>query len=209
MELDPKKVYPNEKLRNICYIKNTVTRDNVVVGDYTYLNNPDGKNFENDCVVYHYKELGDKLIIGKFCSLGENIKFIMNAANHNFRAVTAYPFTAVLSTAEGVNEKHLSELPFKGDTVVGNDVWIGENVTILPGVHIGDGAVIGADSVVAKDIPPYAVAAGNPCEVKKKRFDDEFISYLLDLKWWDWDIDKILGNLDKLCGGDPYSIKNV
>ena len=101
------------------------------------------------------------------------------------------------------------ELPLKGDTVVGNDVWISQNVTVMPGVHIGDGAIISANSVVAKDIPPYTVAAGNPCRVVKKRFDDEFIAYLLDLKWWDWDIEKIESNFEALSSGDLSQIGKI
>lgn len=95
---------------------------------------------------------------------------------------------------------------FKGDTIVGNDVWFGQNVTVMPGVHIGDGAIIGANSVVASDIPPYAVAVGNPARVVKKRFDDETISKLLDLKWWDWDIEKISDNIEKLISRNILEI---
>ena len=81
-----------------------------------------------------------------------------------------------------------------GDTVV----WIGQNVTIMPGIHIGDRAIIRANSVVASDIPPYAVAMGNPCRVAKMRYDDKFIAYLLQQKWWDWDTEKIERNF-KAC----------
>lgn len=101
----------------------------------------------------------------------------------------------------------LDDLPLKGDTIIGNDVWIGENVTILPGVHIGDGAIIGANSVVAKDIEPYSIAVGNPCRVVKKRFDDETIEKLLELKWWDWGEEKIFDILEALTNGIPDLIK--
>ena len=85
----------------------------------------------------------------------------------------------------------VNQLPLKGDTVIGNDVWIGQNVTIMPGVHIGDGAIIGADSTVATNIPPYAVAVGNPARVIRMRFDDETIELLERLKWWDLPIEEI------------------
>lgn len=209
MLIDDKKIHPNEKLKNICYIKNLITKPNIEIGDFTYYNSLEADKFETECVVYHYEALGDKLKIGKFCALGENIRFIMNAANHNLSAFTTYPFTAIIGTDGEINTKHLSELPMKGDTVIGNDVWIGENVTILPGVHIGDGAVIGANSVVAKNIPPYSVAAGNPCEVRKKRFDDQTIDFLLNLKWWDWQPDKIFKNIDVLCGNDIEKLKTL
>ena len=103
----------------------------------------------------------------------------------------------------------LDDLPLKGDTVVGNDVWIGQNVTVMPGVRIGDGAIIAANSVVAKDVPPYCIAGGNPCRVIRQRFDDELISYLLDLKWWDWDADKIFRNMEALCSGDLTEIRCI
>ena len=103
----------------------------------------------------------------------------------------------------------LEDLPLKGDTVVGNDVWIGQNVTVMPGVHIGDGAIIAANSVVTKDIPAYSIAGGNPCRVKSKRFDEDLIAYLLDLKWWDWDADRIFRNMDALCSGDLQKIKHI
>ena len=92
---------------------------------------------------------------------------------------------------------------------IGNDVWIGQNVTVMPGVHIGDGAIIAANSVVAKDVPAYCIAGGNPCKIIKKRFDDELITYLLDLKWWDWDAEKIFKNMAALCSGDLEKIRHI
>ena len=195
--MNSSELYPNKNLKNICYINNVIKNPNIIVGDYTYYNcEKDPETFEKECVSYLYEEFGDKLIIGKFCSIGENVKFIMNAANHNLNAITTYPFTAILQEEGGINKKHLSELPNKGDTIVGNDVWIDQNVTILPGVHIGDGAVIGANSVVAKDVSPYTIVAGNPIKEIRKRFSDDEINILLETKWWNWNIDKIIKNLN-------------
>ena len=136
-------------------------------------------------------------------------EFVMNGANHRMDGVTTYPFYIMGGDWGSAIAPVKDELPLKGDTVVGNDVWIGQNVTVMPGVHIGDGAIIGANSVVASDIPPYAVAAGNPCRVIRKRFDDEFIAYLLELKWWDWDIEKIEANFEALSSGDLTLIKKI
>lgn len=208
--MDPNSLHPNQKLQNICFIKNVITRKNVHIGDYTYYNcDKDPQNFEDECITYHYEEFGDHLSIGKFCSLGENIRFLMNAANHNLNSISAYPFTAILSEEEGMNRKHLSELPHKGDTIIGNDVWIGQNVTILPGVHIGDGAVIGAYSVVAKDVSPCSIVACSPIKMIRKRFSDEEIETLLKIRWWDWDIHKILANLDIILGSDIRRLKEL
>ena len=132
----------------------------------------------------------------------------MNGANHRMNSVTTYPFNIMGHGWEKCTPT-LEDLPFKGDTVVGNDVWIGQDVTVMPGVHIGDGAIIAAESVVTRDIPPYHVAGGNPCRVIRKRFDDALIDYLLALKWWDWDAEKIFCNLEALCSGDLEQIRTV
>ncbi len=208
MAPDPRKAFPNPDIPSLCYIKNIIRNPNIIVGDFTYYDDADGADRFEEHVTHHYDFIGDKLIIGKFCSIAKGIEFIMNGANHKMNGASTYPFYII----GGGWEKFvppIEELPVKGDTVVGNDVWFGQNVTVLPGVHIGDGAIIGANSVVAGDIAPYTVAVGNPCRVVKKRFDDETISYLLNLRWWDWDIDRITENIDKLYSGNIDNIKSI
>ena len=180
---DPNVAFPNPKIPSLCYIKNVVKNPRIIIGDYTYYDDVDGAD--------------------------QFIEFVMNGANHRMDGVTTYPFYIMGGDWGSAIAPVKDELPLKGDTVVGNDVWIGQHVTVMPGVHIGDGAIIGANSVVASDIPPYAVAAGNPCRVIRKRFDDEFIAYLLDLKWWDWDIEKIEANFEALSSGDLTLIKKI
>lgn len=191
----------------VCFIKNIIKNPNIIVGDYTYYDDyeTNGEDFEKH-VTHFYPFIGDKLIIGKFCSLAKGIRFIMNGANHRLDGLTTYPFNIMGNGWEKVTPR-IEDLPLKGDTIIGNDVWIGENVTILPGVHIGDGAIIGANSVVAKDIEPYAVAVGNPCHVVKKRFTEEKIQTLLNLKWWDFDEEKIFNNLEALVKGNIDNLK--
>ena len=191
----------------VCFIKNIIKNPNIIVGDYTYYDDyeTNGEDFEKH-VTHFYPFIGDKLIIGKFCSLAKGIRFIMNGANHRLDGLTTYPFNIMGNGWEKVTPR-IEDLPLKGDTIIGNDVWIGENVTILPGVHIGDGAIIGANSVVAKDIEPYAVAVGNPCHVVKKRFTEEKIQTLLNLKWWDFDEEKIFNNLEALVKGNIGKLK--
>ncbi len=205
---DPNAVFPNEKIKSLCFIKNVITRPTIIVGDYTYYDDIDGAERFEEHVTHHYDFIGDRLIIGKFCAIARGIEFVMNGANHRMRSVTTYPFN-IFGSGWEKSTPAMSELPLKGDTIVGNDVWIGQNVTVMPGVHIGDGAIIGADSVVAGDIPPYHIAAGNPCRIIRKRFDDELIEYLLKLKWWDKSADWIFTNLDALCSGDLSLIRSA
>lgn len=205
---NPNAVYPNEAIKSICFIKNIITRPNIEVGVYTYYDDNTGPEQFERHVTHHYDFIGDRLIIGKFCAIAKGIEFVMNGANHRMNSATTYPFNIM----GGGWEKSVpapGDLPFKGDTVVGNDVWIGQNVTVMPGVHIGDGAIIAANSVVAKDIPPYHIAGGNPCNIIRKRFEDDLIAYLLRLQWWNWPPEKIFENLDALCSGDLDKIKAV
>lgn len=203
---DPGLIFPNENIRSLCFIKNVVTRPNIVIGDYTYYDDDSGAEDFEKHVTHHYEFIGDRLVIGKFCAIGKGVEFVMNGANHRMDSFSTYPFNIMGHGWEKVTPD-LKDLPLKGDTVVGNDVWIGQNVTVLPGVHIGDGAIIGANSVVSKDVEPYTIAAGNPIGPIRKRFDDETIRILLRLKWWDWSAEKIFANLETLCGGDLTRLK--
>ena len=130
---------------------------------------------------------------------------MMNGANHQMNAVSTFPFY----TLEGweMDPPSPEDLPLKGDTVIGNDVWIGQNAVILPGVHIGDGAIIGANSVVGKDVEPYTIAAGNPAKILRKRFDDELIDLLLEFKWWDKEIEEINALIPLLTCSDLEKVK--
>lgn len=205
---NPNCAFPDENSKELCFIKNIVTNPNIVVGDYTYYHDSDGGDTFEKHVIHLYDFLGDKLIIGKFCGIGKGVEFIMNGANHRMNSITTYPFNIMGGGWEKCTPE-IKDLPFKGDTVIGNDVWIGQNVTIMPGIKIGDGAVIAAHSIVTKDVPAYHIAGGNPAKIIRKRFDDEFISYLSDLKWWDWSAEKIFANLEILCGADIEAIRNI
>ena len=182
---NPDKIHPVPGVTAVTYVKPTIKNPNIIVGDFTYFGDVD---FEKH-VTHHYDFNGDKLIIGKFCQIAAGVEFVMNGANHQMNAVSTFPFYIM----EGWHQQPppMSEMPLKGDTVVGNDVWIGQNATILPGIHIGDGAIIGLNSVVASDVPPYTVVAGNPARQVRKRFDDELIALMLDFKWWDLSVEEI------------------
>ena len=203
---DPNKAFPNEKLPDLCYIKNVVKNPNIIIGDYTYYYGDNADQFEKH-VTHHYPFIGDKLIIGKFCAIAKGVEFVMNGANHRMNCVTTYPFYIMGGDWGNALAPVTKELPLKGDTVLGNDVWIGQNVTILPGVHIGDGAIIGLNSVVTKDVPPYTIVAGNPAKIVRKRFDDEMIDLLLKLKWWDKSAEEINALIPLLSCSDLAKVK--
>ena len=183
------------------YVKPTIKNPNIIVGDFTYIADSD---FESH-VTHHYEWLGDKLIIGKFCQIAAGVEFMMNGANHQMNAVSTFPFY----TLEGwdMDPPALSDLPLKGDTVIGNDVWIGQNSVILPGVHIGDGAIIGANSVVGSDVEPYTIIVGNPAKVLRKRYDDKLIDLLLKFKWWEKSIEEINDIIPIITSSDLDKVK--
>lgn len=205
---DPRETHPMQGFPQVCFIKNTVKNPNIIIGDYTYYDDPDdSENFERN-VLYHYPFLGDKLIIGKFCAIARGARFIMNGAFHKMSGISTYPFSIFRSGWESVMPKN-GELPFKGDTVIGNDVWIGYDALIMAGVKIGDGAVIAARAVVTRDVGPYEIVGGNPARPIRKRFDDAAINELLKIQWWNWDIEKITGNLPLITSSDIAALKNA
>jgi len=201
---DPNNIYPIKGNKNVHFIKPFLTKPNIEVGDYSYYDSKNGELFEEQ-VLYHYEVIGDRLVIGKFCSIGPGTTFIMNGANHRMDGST-YPFNLFGNGWEQYTPT-LNDLPLKGDTVIGNDVWTGRDVTIMPGVNIGDGAIIAAESVVTKDVEPYTVVGGNPARLIKKRFSDSKINEFLKVKWWDMEIDVINKNLAYIINGDIEKIK--
>ena len=201
---DKDKRFPLENHDRLCFLKNIVKNPSIIVGDYTYYDDFENvENFENN-VKYHFDFVGDKLIIGKFCMIASDVKFIMNGANHLTGSLSAYPFAIFGNGWE--NAMDGKNYPQKGDITIGNDVWIGFNSTIMAGVTIGDGAIIAANSTVIKDVEPYSVVGGNPAKEIKRRFSKEVIAKLLELEWWNWDIEKITKNVQNLTGNEINAI---
>ncbi len=201
---DKNNTFPLEHHHKLCFLKNIVTNPNIMVGDYTYYDDfEDVRNFEKN-VKYHFDFIGDKLIIGKFCMIASGAQFIMNGGNHLTNAISAYPFS--IFGGDWAHAMDGKSFPVKGDTIIGNDVWIGHHATIMPGLKIGDGAIIATNSTVVKDVEPYSIVGGNPARLIKKRFSDETISKLLELKWWDWDIERITANIQYLTGNNPENL---
>lgn len=198
---DPDNKHPMEGFPQVCYIKNTVKNPNIVIGEYTYYDDPDNsEDFEKN-VLYHYPFIGDKLRIGKFCAIAKGVRFIMNGANHKLSGISTYPFQIFGNGWERVMPS-LSELPYKGDTIIGSDVWIGYEAVIMPGIKIGNGAIVSACSVVTKDVPAYAVVGGNPAKVLKYRFSEEVVATLENIAWWNWPIDFITKHLHHIVSAD-------
>lgn len=204
----PHTLYPIEGYNKLVFLKNIIKASNIIVGDYTYFD--DGKNgtdnFEEHNVLYNYNQAKVKLVIGKFCAIAAETRFIMTG-DHKLDAVSTYPFPVFKNGWEHVF--NTLDLPVKGDIIVGNDVWFGYNCLIKNGVTIGSGAIIAASAVVVKDVPPYSIVAGNPAKVVKKRFDEETIQRLLQIAWWDWDIKDITTHLPLICNLDIDQLETV
>ena len=198
---NPNTIHPIAGYDKEIYAKPTISNPNIIVGEFTYIADSEFESHASH--LYPWND--DKLIIGKFCQIAAGVEFVMNGANHQMNAVSTFPFY----TLEGwdMAPPAPSDLPLKGDTVIGNDVWIGQNAVILPGVHIGNGAIIGANSVVGSHVDDYTIVVGNPAKVLRKRFDNEMIDLLLQFKWWDKTIDEINGLIPILTCGDLEKVR--
>ena len=189
--------------KRLVFLKNFITNPNIQIGDYTYYeSNHPPELFEQENVVFGYFS---KLIIGKFCELARGTKFILNDANaHSMSGLSTYPCYVFGLFGEGCPEwgQYEPDLPNKGDTVVGNDVWFGHESIVMPGVRIGDGAIIAARAVVTKDVAPYTIVGGSPARVIRQRFPDEVVAQLLAIQWWNWDYEKITSNIAAIAGAD-------
>jgi virginiamycin A acetyltransferase len=199
------KLFPLENYNRLCFLKNSIKNPNIIVGDYTYYDDfEDVSNFEKN-VKYHFDFIGDKLIIGKFCMIASGVSFIMNGANHLTQSISSYPFA--IFGKDWKNAMEGKSYPTKGDTIIGNDVWIGHNATIMAGIKIGDGAIIATNATVTKNVEPYSVVGGNPSKEIKKRFSKSQIEELLALQWWNWDIERITKNVQHLTSGKIELLK--
>ena len=198
------KIYPRSQGHSTVYLQNVVTDPSIVVGEYTTYDDfvRDPRDFQKNNVLYHYPVNHERLSIGKFCSIACGARFLFNSANHALSSLSTYPFP-IFFEEWGLPVNDVSRAwDNKGDIVVGNDVWIGYEAVILAGVTIGDGAIIGARAVVAGDVPPYTIVGGVPARPIRKRFSDDVIEALLELRWWDWRPERISANLDAIQSGD-------
>ncbi len=195
---DPSTVFPLTGYDRLCFLKNVITHPQITIGEYTYYDDFETvANFQKN-VRYLFDFTGDHLTIGKFCMIASGVEFIMNGANHLAGAVSAYPFA--IFGGDWAKAMDGKSYPRKGETTIGNDVWIGYRAAILPGVTIGDGAIIGSYAVVTRDVPPYGIVGGNPAQVIRPRFDESTTARLLEVAWWQWPIEKITQYASLLTG---------
>lgn len=203
------KIYPRTGDKQIVYLKSVVKSPNIEVGEYTMYNDfvNDPRDFEKNNVLYHYPVNGDRLKIGKFCSIACGARFLFNSANHAMRSLSNYTFP-IFYEEWGLDSKDIRDAwDNKGDIIVGSDVWIGYEAVILSGVTIGDGAIIGARAVVTHDVPPYTIVGGVPAKPIRRRFDDDTAERLLRLRWWDWESDKIARSIAAIKSGDIEALE--
>lgn len=204
----PADPHPLAGFPQVCFIRNTVRNPNIVVGEYTYYDDPDGaEDFERN-VLYHFDFVGDRLVIGRFCAIARGVKFIMNGANHAMGGISTYPFYIFGNGWEKAAPR-AGDLPHKGDTIVGNDVWIGYDSLVMPGVRIGDGAIVSSRSVVVSDVEPYTIVGGNPARPIRARFEPAVARELVRIAWWNWPVEHITRHLDRIVGGDVESLRAV
>jgi virginiamycin A acetyltransferase len=204
---DPTVLHPMAGQERVVLLKPLVTSPLIEIGEYTYYDDPaEPTAFETKNVLYHYGP--EKLVIGKFCALAEGVRFIMNGANHRMDGPSTFPFP-IIGGAWGANMDLLTGLPVRGDTIVGHDVWLGYQVTVMPGARIGHGAIVAAGSVVTGDIPDYSIAGGNPAKVIRTRYPQPDINRLLELAWWDWPIEHITKHVRVLMSGSIDALAAV
>lgn len=205
---DPTTRHPIAGWKGTAYLRQIVRSPLIEVGDFSYYDDSRGpEHFEARCVRYHFDFIGDRLIIGRFVAIAQGAQFIMNGANHPMDGFSTFPFDMLGFTE--TPDLSASAPDSRGDTVIGNDVWIGRDAVIMPGVTVGNGAIIGAHAVVAKDVPAYAVVVGNPGHVARIRFDESTVAALLAIRWWDWPIEKIVAYLPLIRGADIDGLRRV
>ena len=198
------KIYPRPHDKQTVYLKDVVDDPNIEIGEYTIYNDfvADPRDFAKNNVLYHYPINGDKLKIGKFCSIACGAKFIFTSGNHTMRSLSTYCFPIFFDEWQLDAENICDAWDNKGDIIIGNDVWIGYEAIIMSGVKIGDGAIIATGAVVTKDVPPYTIVGGIPAKPIRRRFDEKTIEKLRKSHWWDWSKEKIKNNISAIQSGD-------
>lgn len=204
---DPNIPYPIEQFPRTAFLRPLITSPLIDVGEYTYYDDPNNvEEFQTRNVLYHFGP--ERLVIGKYCALATNVRFVMSGANHRRDGVTTYPFP-IFGEDWGRHMDLVLDSPNAGDTVVGNDVWIGREAMIMPGVQIGSGSIIASGSVVTKDVAPYSIVGGNPAQQIRMRFSEDEVAQLLEVAWWDWPLNHITANIETIMTGSPEELTAI
>jgi virginiamycin A acetyltransferase len=204
---DPSVLHPIAGAPRVVFLKPLVQSPNIDVGEYTYYDSfEDPLAFERDAVLYAFGP--ERLVIGRFCAIASGVRFLMPGANHADRGPSTYPFGIFGPPWEDTMDLVMSA-PSRGDTVVGSDVWLGYSALVMPGVTIGHGAVVAAASVVARDVPPYAIVAGNPARVVRTRFGERDVGRLLRAAWWDWPVERVTEHARTIMAGTPLELERI
>jgi virginiamycin A acetyltransferase len=205
---DPTTVHPLAEHPRVVFLRSVVRSAQIEVGEYTYYDDPDAPEaFESRNVLYAYGP--ERLVIGRYCALATGVRFIMAGANHSLAGPSTFPFGIFGGEWAERTLDLLGTIPSRGDTVVGNDVWLGYQAVVMPGVTIGDGAVVAACSVVGADVPPYGIVAGNAARLVRRRFDDADVGRLLRAAWWDWPTDLVTEHARTIAAGTPAELERI
>jgi virginiamycin A acetyltransferase len=204
---DPNVVHPLPTTDRVVFLKPVVSSDKIEVGDYTYYDDADDPTaFEQNNVLYAIGP--ERLVIGRYCALAEGVRFIMPGANHAMLGPSTFPF-GIFGGDWADTMDLVMGAPSRGDTVVGNDVWLGYRALVAPGVTIGDGAVVAAGSVVATDVPAYGIVAGNPARLLRRRYEDADVDRLLRAAWWDWPVELVTEHARTIMSGTPADVERI
>ena len=187
------------------FLSAVIDHPRISVGDYSYASAhepPD--DWAARLAPYLYDFSPEMLWIGKFCQIADGVTFITASANHRYSGFSSFPFMIFTGDAESAS------IPGPGpDTLIGNDVWIGQGARIMPGAMIGNGVIIGAGAVVSGRVPDFSIVAGNPAKVVRKRFADDVVAVLNAVAWWEWDIDRILAHESAIVGADLAALQRA
>ncbi|MBA0052603.1 CatB-related O-acetyltransferase [Streptomyces sp. AJS327] len=204
---DPNRLHPVPGQPRVVLLRPLVTSPLIEVGEFTYYDDPDDPTaFETRNVLYHYGP--ERLVIGRFCALGEGVRFLMNGANHRMDGPSTFPFP-IMGGSWADHADLLTGLPSRGDTVVGHDVWLGYRATVMPGVRVGNGAVVASGAVVVDDVPDYGVVGGNPARLLRHRHSPADIERLLELAWWDWPLDHLTRHIRTVMSGGVRDLEDA
>ena len=216
--LNPAKKYPmvlpdGTEIKTVVHLNQVIDHPRIEIGDFSYFGHFEVlEDYASFLAPYLFALSPEKLVIGKFCQIAHGVRIITSSANHNMNGFSTFPFNNFMMTPQTTPEEIEAMFKFpgkKGDTIIGNDVWIGMEAIIMPGVTIGDGAIIGSRSVVVNDVEPYTIVGGNPAKAIKKRFSEKEIKALIEIKWWNWEVEKIELNLDAILNLNIDKLRQV